>query len=292
MQTGSAIGMMVIAMAFFAANDAFVKLAAKTLDAGQIMLLSGLGALAVFLVMLRRDNTPFFSKIALYPAVVLRTLGETMGALGIVTALALLPLATVSTVTQAQPLLMTMAGALILKEAVGWHRWMAVAIGFVGVIIVLQPGTVSFDPATLWLVLALVGLTLRDVYTRLLPDEVTTAFVSAWVSLSIAVFGGVVMLVTGGWQPVSPIAWFWILMISLTVALAFIFVTAALRVGEMSAVAPFRYSRVLFAFTIAIIFFQERPTWTTWLGMVLIVGSGLYAFWRERRKKSAARPKA
>ena len=94
-----------------------------------------------------------------------------------------------------------------------------------------------------------------------------------------------------GWQPMTLATWGWVAGIGLTVALAFLTITASLRAGEISAIPPFRYSRIVFAFLFAYLVFGERPDIATWAGMGVIVASGLYAFWRERRVQTV-RPEA
>lgn len=291
MANSRAIFLMIAAMAFFAVSDACIKFAARSIETGQIMLTSALCSLVFFLPLLRREATPLFSRDLFQWAMVLRTFGEVTGSIGIVVALSLIPLSTVTAVTQAQPLVMTLAAAVFLRERVGWRRWMAVGLGFLGMMVVLRPGAASFDPATLWLVVAILGLTTRDVGTRLLPPAMSTAFVSVWAMIGIGAAGAVVMMLQGGWQPMTPAVWGWSAGIGLAVALAFLTITASLRAGEISAVAPFRYSRVVFAFLFAYLVFGERPDLATWAGMGLIVCSGLYAFWRERRVQTV-RPDA
>jgi drug/metabolite transporter (DMT)-like permease len=92
----------------------------------------------------------------------------------------------------------------------------------------------------------------------------------------------------GGWQPVDTLTWVWLGGVSVSVTAAFLTITAALRAGEISAIAPFRYTRMVFALLIAYLVFGERPDLAMWLGTLLIIGSGLYAYWRERQRNAAA----
>lgn len=286
-----AILLMITAMAFFAVCDACIKLASQSLEIGQILLTSSVGSMLLFLPVLLREPSSMALRNVVDRAVLIRTGGEVFGSLGFVVSLSLIPLSTASSIMQAQPLAVTFAAALFLRERVGWRRWSAVALGFVGVIVILRPGTGGFDPNALWMILTVAGLTARDIGTRMLPRHVTTAFVSALAMAGLAVLGFFVMLWQDGWQPVPGLTWVWIACISLTVSAAFVSITAALRLGEVSAIAPFRYTRIIFALVIAFVVFGERPDAATWIGAALIVGSGLYAFWRERRVHSA-RPEA
>ena len=193
------IGLMILAMALFAIEDIFLKFAAVDLPTGQIVFLSGALGMPVFFILARRAGVRVVSRGFLHPSVLARNFGEMVGTLGYITALALVPLATVSAVLQALPLGVTMAAALFLGEPVGWRRWSAIAVGFLGVLLVIQPGTAGFRPEALWVLLTVVGLTLRDLATRAIPVGSSTAQVSAWGLGSVALLGLFMMIWQGDW---------------------------------------------------------------------------------------------
>ena len=234
------------------------------------------------LLVLGKAAQPIFSSRIRHHAFVIRTAGEVLGSLGYVMALSLVPLATASAMLQAQPLAMTTAAAIFLREHVGPRRWTAVGLGFVGVLMIIRPGADDFDPNILWALLGIAGFTLRDLGTRLLPKDISTPFVSFWALFVLGLLGLAIMPVDGAWRPVDGLTWIWLVGCSVSVAVAFFVITAALRIGELSAIAPFRYTRMVFALAIAILLLGESPDATTWAGTALIVGSGIYAFWRER----------
>jgi len=278
-----AIALMTGSMAAFAVVDTCIKLASRTQSSGQILALTSLGSCVVFLALVIRKREPLFGPLAHHPALLLRSAGEVMGSFGIVMSLALAPLSTVTVVMQAQPLAVIFAAALLLGESVGWRRWMAVGLGFLGVLVILRPGQASFDPNLMWTLVAIVGFTARDLGSRLLPREVSTPFAVAWAMAALAVYGAILMPMQGGWHPVDGWTAVWLLGMVAAVSVALALITAAFRTGEVAAVAPFRYARVVFALAIATLIFGETPDATTYAGMALIVASGLYAFWRERR---------
>jgi drug/metabolite transporter (DMT)-like permease len=282
-----AILLMTGAMACFALVDAFVKLTSRTLNAGQIIGVSSLLTFVVFAAWVWRDGGRLLTRQALNPALMIRNSGEVIGSVGIVIALSLAPLSTVSALGQAQPLAITAMAAVFLGERVGWRRWLAVVLGFMGVLIILRPGLGDFDPNLLWVLLYIFGLGARDVASRALPREVSTQFAVAWSMLPLAIAGFVVMQFQGGWRPVGGMAALWLSSMTLAVVVALWMITSALRAGEVSTVAPFRYTRIVFALIIAFAVFGEVPDLWTWLGAALIVGSGLYAFFRERRLRRA-----
>ena len=202
-------------------------------------------------------------------------------------ALSLVPLATASALLQAQPLAVTMAAAFFLGERVGPRRWAAVALGFVGVLMIIRPGAEVFDPNVLWTLLGIAGLSARDLGTRLLPKDISTPFVSFWALFLLSLLGLAIMPIDGAWRAIEGVAWIWLIGCSASLAVAIVVITAALRVGEVSAIAPFRYTRMVFALAIAILLLGEKPDAMTWAGTALIIGAGVYAFWRERQLASA-----
>ncbi|MDA8584689.1 DMT family transporter [Rhodobacteraceae bacterium] len=275
--------MLVAAMAFFAAVDAFVKILSTSQSAGQIIMVSSFLSFLVYWMLLRRENRVVWSRDALNPMLLLRSFGEAVGSTGIVFALGLAPLSTVIALSQAQPLVVVMGAALFLGETVGWRRWAAVGIGMIGVLIILRPGMGAFDPNLLWVFVYIFGLAIRDLTSRRLPSHISTAFAVAWSLLPLVVVGGIIMMLQGGWQPIDVGAALYYIILVGAVSAALWAMTTAMRVGEVSVVAPFRYTRIVFALIIAYFIFDEVPDLLTWIGVGLIVGSGVYTFLRERR---------
>ena len=281
------IVLMVLAMALFGLEDMFLKWAAVGLPVGQIVFVSGAFGLPVFAWMAWRQGHKIWTRDALHGAVLARGLGEMVGTYAYITAIATVPLSTVSAVLQAMPLAVTMAAALFMQEQVGWRRWSAIAVGFAGVLLVIRPGMDGFRPEALWVLITVAGLTLRDLMSRRIPPERSTAQVSAWGLMSVAVLGGLMMATSG--DVAVPTAWESLVMLGALVfgTAGYWAITAASRTGEVSVVAPFRYVRLVFAVAIGAFVFHEWPDVITLSGSALIVGSGLYSFARERNRKRA-----
>jgi drug/metabolite transporter (DMT)-like permease len=282
------IFLMVASMALFGVEDMFLKWAAQGLPLGQIIFVSGAFGLPVFWAMAWRRGRGVLVRDALQPAVLGRNIGEMVGSAGYIAAIATVPLSTVSAVLQAMPLAVTMAAALFMQEQVGWRRWSAIAVGFAGVLIVIRPGLEGFRPEALYVLITVAGLTLRDLASRAIPAVVTTAQVSAWGLMAVTLLGVIMMLWSGEVRAVSP----WQALVLLG-AVAFgtggyWAITAATRTGEVSVVAPFRYTRLVFAIVIGALVFGEWPDGLTYLGAGLIIASGLYSFARERARKRAS----
>lgn len=283
------IVLMLASMALFAVEDMFLKWAAADLPIGQIIFVSGAFGLPIFAYMARREGQRVITPDALHPAVLARAAGEMVGTFAYLVALASLPLSTVSAVLQAMPLAITLAAALFMQEKVGWRRWVAIAVGFIGVLLVIRPGMAGFRPEALWMLVCVAALTLRDLATRRIPSRASTAQVSAWGLMSVCILGAAMMADSG--QVKVPNLWECSVLLG---AVAFgtggyWAITAASRTGEVSVVAPFRYVRLIFAIVIGAVVFAEHPDQITLIGAALIIGSGLYSIARERKRRATDR---
>lgn len=287
------IVLMVVSMAAFAIEDSFIKRAADDMPTGQILLMLGVFGAAIFTVMAARAGQKPFSRDLLQGQVMLRNLGEVIGTMGFVTAIALTPLTSATAILQAMPLAVTLGAALFLGESVGWRRWTAILVGFAGVLVIIRPGLEGFDINSLWAVLAVFGLAIRDLATRRVPARIGSMSISVSGFVSVAILGGAMLALSGGavWPGTLQTA----LMVGALAAgvVGYWMVVEAMRVGEISAVTPFRYTRLIFALIIGILIFGERPDLMTLAGATLVIGSGLYTFARERvRRRNAARAEA
>lgn len=279
------IVLMVAAMALFAVEDMFLKLAAQGLPVGMVIFVAGAFGAPVFMAMARMEGRRTLTRAALHRAVLARNAGEMVGTYAYLHALAVVDLSTVSAVLQALPLAVTLGAALFMRETVGWRRWTAICTGLLGVMIVIRPGMEGFQPPALWVLVTVAGLALRDLATRAIPRDCSSAQVSAWGLLAVALLGAMSMLGEGWAIPSLPqtgslfgavvvgTAGYWL-------------VVSASRTGEVSVVAPFRYTRLVFAILIGMAVFAEIPDALTLTGAGLIIGSGLYAFARERARRA------
>jgi len=276
-------GLMVLAMLGYAIEDAFIKGLAGALPVGQIIGMLGIGGAAIVAALMAAQGMTFWHAGLARPAVLLRNLGELIGTLGFVTAIALIPLSTASAILQVTPLLVTLAAALFFRETVGWRRWSAILVGFGGVLLIIRPGFEGFDWLSLFAVQGALGLALRDLMTRRVPPEATSMQLSLLAFLTLIPAAALLMW-GAGTPPVMPRGVEWALMGAACCigVLCYYFIVLAMRVGEISFVTPFRYSRILFALVISMAVFGERPDVLTFVGCAIVVGSGLYMLWRER----------
>ena len=279
--------LMLAAMVFFAIEDMFIKFVAGALPNGEIILVSGVFGVPVFAALAHRSGHSIWIRGGLHPAVLIRGCGEMVGSVAYVAALAAIPMPTVSAVLQAMPLVVTLGSALFMGEKVGWRRWAAIAVGLAGVLLVIRPGLDGFRPAALWVLLTVAGLAARDLSTRVIPKDYSDAQISAWGLVAVALLGAVMMGVSG--KAVLPDGLQTLQLCGMVCVgvIGYWAITAASRTGEVSVVAPFRYTRLVFVILIAWLVFGEPADVITLCGAGLIIGSGIYSFARERRRKRA-----
>lgn len=282
--------LMTLAMLGFAIEDMCIKLMSGALPTWQIVLYLSLGGATIFAALILRQGRALITPEMFVGPVHLRNLCEVVGTLSFVTALSLSQISTASAILQATPLVVTFGAALFLGETVGWRRWTAIFVGFFGVLLILRPGSSGFEPASVLAVVAALALAMRDLATRRVPPTVTTLQVSFFAFLMLAPTAGILALITGE-AYVEPTGELWTLAgISVLLGVvAYYAVVAAMRIGDVGFVTPFRYARILFALVVGAAVFGERPDAAMLLGATLIVGSGLFSFWRERYVRGALR---
>jgi len=213
--------------------------------------------------------------------VLLRVGAEVFATIAFLTALKHMPLANVTAILQALPLAITMAAALFLSEPVGWRRWIAILIGFIGVLIIVRPGVNGFNIYSLSAVAALILITVREVFTRKLTSKVPTITVALATVIGIGVFSGIMMIGTE-WHPVNASSWLLILGAGVAVMIGTFLSVMAMQTGEISFVSTFRYTAMLVAIGVGILIFDDWPDQLTLVGTVTIVATGVYSFYRER----------
>jgi drug/metabolite transporter (DMT)-like permease len=275
--------LMVLAMAGFALEDMFIKRLAAAMPVGQIIALVGLGGAVIFAAICAAQGRRLWSRDLLARPVILRNLGEMAGTLCFVSAIALTPLSQASAIIQAMPLAVTLGAALFLGAPVGWRRWTAILAGFAGVLMVVRPGLAGFAPASLFAVAAVIALATRDLATRAVPPTISSMQLSAYAFATLVPTGAVLLAVSGGPVAVDAGGARDLALALLCAVAAYYAIVAAMRVGEVAVVTPFRYTRLVFALIIGVAVFGERPDPWTLIGAAVIVASGVYTILREAR---------
>lgn len=274
---------MVAAMAIFAIEDAFVKAASTTLSVGQILIIFGLGGAAVFAGLTRFNNEPLFMQDVVSRPMRIRVVFEIVGRLFYVLAITLTPLSAATVILQATPLVVVAGAALFFGEKVGWRRWFAIVVGLIGVVIIIQPGTDSFSVLSILAIFGMFGFAGRDLASRAAPATLSTNILGLYGFLSIVVAGGVFSI----WEGVTFIfpdieTSYYLLGAILAGVGAYSCLMKAMRTGEVSAVTPFRYTRLLFGISLGVVMFGEQLSSAMVLGSSMIVFSGLFIFWRGK----------
>ena len=278
--------LMVAAMGGFAFEDLFIKLLGQSFAPGQILFFLGAGGALIFGTMARAKGIALWHRDLLHPTMIWRNAGEVIGTAGFFSAVILAPLTVVSAIIQVMPLAVTMGAALVLGETVGWRRWAAILIGFTGVMLIIRPGTADFDPTNILALIGVLGLSVRDLATRAVPRGIPSLLMVTWGFGLLAPLGLILLGFSGG--ATLPDARGMLLACAMlgSGACAYYMLTIATRIGDMSVVAPYRYSRLVFAMIIGMTVFAERPDGMTLLGAGIVCAAGLYGFMRERRARN------
>lgn len=277
---------MVTAMAGFAVEDMFLKAATAHVPLGQALLIFGLTGAAFFAVLAKRAGETLLHPALLSRPLLIRSGFEVAGRLFYSLAVALTPLSTASAILQATPLMVVAGAALLFGEKVGWRRWTAITVGFLGVLLILRPGVEGFTLLSLVTVAGMIGFAGRDLATRAAPPALSNRQLGMIGMAMLAVAGAVILTVTGGARLPDPTATALLVAMTACGIFAYNALTIAMRTGEVSVVTPFRYTRLVFAMVFGILVFHERPDALTLAGSALIVASGLYTLTRSRRAQT------
>ncbi|WP_226573787.1 DMT family transporter [Acuticoccus sediminis] len=272
---------MTAAMAGFTCNDAAMKLAFENVPVAQGIFARGVMSGVLILLLAWRTGALGYRPTRRGTVVIaLRSACELGSTITFLQALAVMPLATASSVLQFVPLAVTMVAALLFREPVGWRRWSAIAVGFVGVMVMIRPGGEAFDTNILYPLGTVAFITVRDMLTRSLDPDTPSVFASVVTIVAVTVFAGALMPAQGtvGLDQATAIV---ILVASTIILVGYILSITAMRVGDISAVSPFRYTGLLWAMLLGYFVFDEVPDGPTFIGAGLVVAAGLYTLWRE-----------
>jgi drug/metabolite transporter (DMT)-like permease len=217
-----------------------------------------------------------------WPLLGLRSIGDVGATLLYLTALFNMPIADATAILQFLPLAITAAAALFLGEPVGWRRWLAAAVGFVGVLIIIRPGTSAFNVWSVVALAAVAAIVLRDLSTRRIDAGIPTILLTVMSGASLMLASSTFAL-TETWFLPSVAALSMIAGAALFILAGYYLIIEAMRRGEVAVVSPFRYSVILWAIVSGLAVFGERPDPLALLGTAVVMAAGLYTFFRERQ---------
>ena len=280
--------LMMASMAGFVFNDGFMRYVLEDLPLFQAVFLRGI-FLCTFLALLAqsRGQIRYRPDRANRLRIGLRCLAELIGTFCFLTALMLMPFANISAVMQFLPLSVTLAAAVFLHQPLGWRRVTAILIGFAGVMLIVRPDVGGFSYSAGLMLLTVAVITFRDVITRKLSDDVPSLYVALMTGIVVTVSCGVLSAFTT-WTAVSLWHVIYMMVASAILVVGYVCGISAMRVGDIAFVAPFRYTALIWAILIGIVVFDEIPDQLALLGALIVVGTGIYSFYRERRLTQGA----
>lgn len=274
--------LMMASMAAFTFNDACIKATSGALPLFQLLTLrSFLTTVMIFLLARYLGALDFRMPRRDWGLVALRSASEVGAAYFFITALLNMPLANVSSILQVLPLTVTLGAAMFFREPVGWRRMLAIVVGFCGMLLIVRPGPDGFNFYAGYALAAVVCVTLRDLATRRMSAQVSSLTVTFCASVAVLGFSALASLGTQ-WAPLDTHLTTLLVASSVFVMGGYFFSVQVMRSGDVSFIAPFRYTSLLWALLLGWFVFGDWPDPVTMLGAGIVVASGLFTLYRER----------
>ena len=274
---------------FLASNDALTKWLVPHYPVGEILFIQA------SLIALLTSSWMYLRKEALFQFQnwrphLYRGLLYVIGSFSFVYALHFMPLAEVVAIAFAGPLFMTLFGRFLLGETVGRHRIFAVIIGFIGVLIVIRPGTEAMHWAVFLPIIVALADALRDIVTRTMTVRESSRRIVLTTAIILALCAATTSV--GGWEPVREVDFIWYGLSAVCFVVAHYFLVEAFRHAQIVVVAPFKYVQLIWSILAGLLVWGEVPEPIVFVGIAVISGSGLYIAWREalinRRRRKAS----
>lgn len=281
------IRLMLLSMACFIVNDALVKFVSQSLPAGQLIFLRGAMASVLVLATMRTTGVPLRPSQLMRGVVPLRSAIDALATLVYLSSLFHLPIANATAINMATPLVITLLAVVWLRARVSVRHALAVALGFVGVLLVIQPGV---DGLNAWAWLCLLGTVLhalRDVLTQRVPRDVPSIAVTLATALCVTLAAGVLSLVQG-WRELGPRQLALLALAAVFLSGGYQFLIGAMRAGNIAVIAPFRYAGLLMAAALGWLVWGDVPNVLAWGGIALVVATGLYLLRSRHRRCTEA----
>ena len=273
--------LMTICMGAFVLNDAFVRLAGSSLPLGQILFLRGL--ITTFILLMVGIYSGAFKLIVSKAdkwRIFFRSIAEALTAYFFLTAVMNMPFANVTAILQILPITVTLAAALVFKEKVGIFRISLIIIGFLGVMMIINPTANGFNIYAIYALIAVFLITLRDLITRKLSSKVSTLLPTVSASVGVLLFS-VFLLINTPFQPLNTQNSLFIFLSAFFIIFGYYTAVLVMRSGEISFISLFRYSAILFALILGLFFFDEKPDITAFLGILLVMLAGIVLMMRN-----------
>ena len=272
---------MMVCMSAFVLNDAFVRLAGDSLPLAQILFIRGLITTVVLLAIAIYGGL-FSSTVSKKDkwCIFFRSLAEALTTYFLLTAVLNMPFANVTAILQILPMTVTLAAAFVFKEKVGITRITLILIGFFGVLLIINPLVDGFNLYAIYALVAVFLITIRDLITRKISSTVPTLLPTVSASFGVLLFS-VILLINTPLQPLNTQNTLFILSAAFFIIFGYYTAVLVMRGGEISFISPFRYSAILFALILGLIFFDEKPDKTAFLGIVIVMLAGIFLMSRN-----------
>jgi drug/metabolite transporter (DMT)-like permease len=277
---------MVGAMGCFVVNDALIKYASETLPATQLIFVRGVMATLLVLAVVQAMGATRRIREITRGWVAVRAGVDALGTLLFLVSLFHLPLANATAINMTSPLTITVLAALFLGERIGRARWLAVGAGFLGVVLVIQPAAEGFNGYALVCLLATVFIAIRDLVTRRVHVAVPSILITLSNTVAVMLLAGA-LSVFEGWRPLQAFELGLLGVAAAFLASAYYLVVIATRHGDLSLVAPFRYTALLFATIMGFAIWRDVPNGLAWCGIALVIASGIYVLRASRRARAS-----
>jgi len=276
------IAFMVGAMACFVFNDALVKYASQTMPAAQLIFVRGLMAVAWIFAVARATGAVVRLSEMTRGRVAARAVLDALATFAYLLSLFQLPIGNAIAINMASPLFITLLAVLLLRERVGALHWFAIVVGFGGVLLLIRPTADGFNAFALLCLLATLLHALRDLVTRGIAQSVASITVTLSTAIAVTLLAGVITSIQG-WQGFGLFEFGLLASASVFLAFGYHLMIRGTRIGQLSAVAPFRYSALLIALMIGWIVWGEVPDPVGWIGIAMLIVAGLYLLRRQAR---------
>ena len=282
------IGWMIVSMAGFSIEDAFLKTVTQQVPVGQVLMMFGTTGLCIFALMARRAGAQLFLPEVLTRLMLFRAVFEFFGRLFYILAIALTPMSSATAILQSAPLFVVLGARIFLREKVDAKIWLAIFVGLLGVMIILRPSAEDFTSMSLLAVVGTLGFVGRDLFSRAAPPTLTKEVLGFYGFTTMVIAGACFALWDG--KPFVALQAQQFLMLSAALISGVFGYTAlmiAMRTGSIGAVTPYRYSRLLFGISIGVLVFEEQLDAPMLLGCAVVMGAGLFIGWQSQRRQRA-----
>ena len=280
------IAFMTLSMAGFAIEDAIIKELSYSMPISQVLISIGIVGLLVFYVLALINNVSLLSSKIKTITFIFRMFCELISSICFVITIVFVSLSVSSAVLQITPILVAIGGAIFFKQSVLLYQWLFIFVGFLGVLLVIQPSAEGFSLISLLAIVGSFFLAFRDLVTRSISNSIPVITIAFWGFFSLTIGGIICIPFFDSLQPYSSGDLFLVILSALFGPLAYLSLVAATRGGDVALVSPYRYSRLPFALVLGFFLFNENPDKWMLLGCFLIVISGVFVLFLSRGKKA------